>query len=442
MSDDEAINETNRTSDIDIDVDEVDVVVVGGGLAGLSAAATAAGPEGEAAGRRVVVLDTRAVGGRARTDVRQDFHLNQGPRALYRGGAGRAVLGRLRIVPTGGPPSTDVHGLFDDGSIHPLPGSARRLVTSSVLSVRSKAQLGSLLARLDKIDTTGLAHLSIAGWLDELDLRPDARALVETIFHVATYVADLDTCSADAGVRQVQMALGESVTYLDGGWQQIVDALVGVALGRGVVIRRDQRVLALDEVDGRWLVSTPTGQLRTRSVVLAVGSPSATARLLPTDPSWELGPDTTAACLDLGLRRPPTPRVLFGVGRPLYLSTHCPPATLAPDGHAVVHVLRYGARTAEADAVELWGLAAAAGITEADVVTERFLHRMVVSHALPAPGRGLAGRPAVAVPGVDGVWVAGDWVGPVGMLADASLSSGELAGRSAADHASYRAAVA
>ena len=65
------------------------------------------------------------------------------------------------------------------------------------------------------------------------------------------------------------------------------------------------------------------------------------------------------------------------------------------------------------------------------MVTDRFLHRMIVAHALPRPGAGLAGRPPVEVPGLRGVFVAGDWVGPVGMLADASLASAEAAARAA-----------
>jgi len=123
--------------------------------------------------------------------------------------------------------------------------------------------------------------------------------------------------------------------------------------------------------------------------------------------------------------------VLFDLDRPLYLSTHAPSARLAPAGAALVHVLRYGARSSDEDRPELRRHAAAAGIGEADVVVERFLHRMVVSHSLPAPGRGLAGRPPVAVPGRSGVFVAGDWVGPIGLLADASLASGFAAGEAA-----------
>jgi phytoene dehydrogenase-like protein len=421
--------------------EDYDVVVAGAGLAGLTAACAAADPS---RGRplRVAVVDTRSPGGRARTDRRDGFLLNEGPHALYRGGEGRRVLGRLGIVPTGGqPPTTDALGRLGGENV-PLPGNPRQLLTSPILGIRSKARLGSLLARLRRIDTDPLASTSAADWIDQQELAPEASRLVEMLMRVATYCSDLDACSADAAVSQLKMAVTDGVDYLDHGWQQLVDALVAEAITRRVDLlclgpagrQPGGRVEALRPDGGAWIVTTPGTELRARSVVLAVGSPAASARFLPSAPAWALGPEVTAACLDLGLRRPPTPGILFGIDHPLYLSTHCPPATLAPSGQAVVHVLRYGARAAEADAAELWEHAAAAGITEADVVTQRFLSRMVVTHALPVPGQGLAGRPTVDATGSPGLLLAGDWVGPTGMLGDASLASGEAAGAAAAAH--------
>lgn len=73
-----------------------------------------------------------------------------------------------------------------------------------------------------------------------------------------------------------------------------------------------------------------------------------------------------------------------------------------------------------------------AGITDGDVVEERFLAEMVVTGGLPtAAGGGLAGRPAVDDPRRPGVLLAGDWVGTVGLLSDAAVASGSEAGRQA-----------
>jgi pyruvate/2-oxoglutarate dehydrogenase complex dihydrolipoamide dehydrogenase (E3) component len=44
---------------------------------------------------------------------------------------------------------------------------------------------------------------------------------------------------------------------------------------------------------------------------------------------------------------------------------------------------------------------------------------------------GLAGRPSITATGVPRVFLAGDWVGPEGLLADAALASGHAAARAA-----------
>ena len=64
-----------------------------------------------------------------------------------------------------------------------------------------------------------------------------------------------------------------------------------------------------------------------------------------------------------------------------------------------------------------------------DAVHIGFQRRLVAAFDQPRPETGgMAGRPSAAVPGLPGVCVAGDWVGPVGLLADASVASGRAAG--------------
>src|SRR5690349_1686040 len=91
----------NHINDIINDGSEIrtDVIVVGGGLAGLTAARLAA-----AAGARAIVVEPHTIGGRGRTDDRHGFLLNRGPHALYLGGAARRVLEQLRAPIDGGPP--------------------------------------------------------------------------------------------------------------------------------------------------------------------------------------------------------------------------------------------------------------------------------------------------------------------------------------------------
>ncbi|MCB0018616.1 MAG: FAD-dependent oxidoreductase, partial [Anaerolineales bacterium] len=62
---------------------DADVVVIGGGLAGLTAA-LALGQ----AGRQVILLEkAAALGGRAASQQKEGYTFNLGPHALYRSGA-------------------------------------------------------------------------------------------------------------------------------------------------------------------------------------------------------------------------------------------------------------------------------------------------------------------------------------------------------------------
>lgn len=72
------------------------------------------------------------------------------------------------------------------------------------------------------------------------------------------------------------------------------------------------------------------------------------------------------------------------------------------------------------------------------LVEKRFLPTMIAANALPTAAMGgLAGRPGVEVEGVSGLYLAGDWVGPTGMLADAVFASAGVA----ADLAARRLAI-
>lgn len=424
-----------------------DVVVIGGGIAGLVAATTAA-----RAGATVRLLDARlAPGGRARSHEQAGFVCNEGPHALYRGGEAQAVFDRLGLTLSGGDPNKGAiaHGLRADDSLVPLPAAPVALLRSRWLGVRAKVAIGRLLGGIGRVDPAPLAGISIGAWLDDRISEPDARLLAGAVLRVTTYVDDAETLSADAAVLQISRALGRGVRYLDGGWGSIVEGLLAAARAAGVTVELGTSAEAVAprgaEDGGRWTVSTPAGLRSASAVVLAAGGPTLASSIAgaaaPVLHRWaEAAVPLTASHLDVGL--PGTwkaPTVVLGLGRPLYLSVHGPVAAgLAPDGSTLVSVMRYH-RAGETpdpahDRAELESLLERLRPGWRDDATViRFGARRVVSHDRPMPSRGgLVGRPGVEVAEAPGLFVAGDWVGPHGVLADAAAASGETAGMRAA----------
>ena len=400
-----------------------DVVIIGAGLAGLAAAAAAA-----RSGAGVVILDAVSPGGRARTDVEDGFRFNRGPHALYRAGAGRRVLARLGVRPATHVPPLLASLALADGDLHPA-------LSRHTLGPRTAAQLTAALARAATTTPDRHAHRSTQEWIAAFELKPRAAAVLEALVRLTSYASDLDRMSADLAIRQLRCA-SRGVGYPDDGWQVLVTGLLACATEAGAQLRSHAAATEIAGEPGSWRVRMLSGhEITAAAVVVAAGTPAATHRLLPVDPGWgDLGPEVTAACLDLGVRHSRA-RFILGIDEPVYLSPHAPPGRLAPEGSGMVHVMRYGSRAPDADRARLRALAEAAGISAADAAVQRFLPRMVVATSLPAPGAGLAGRPPAEVPGAPGVFVAGDWVGPEGWLSDCSLASGERAGQLAAQAA-------
>ncbi len=411
-----------------------DVVIVGGGLAGLSAAAYLA-----RAGRQVTVLEKgRGPGGRARTRERHGFFFNQGPHALYASGAGAQVLRELGVAFRGGtPPPARIH-LEQSNRLYAMPGDIRTLLKTRLLSFTDKMAFGRLMMALPGMDVGAVAHLSTLAWVEQQSSSPVLRDVLLTLLRVGSYTAALDRLSAPVALRQMQLILDGNVLYLDGGWQMLVDGLRRLVEAGGGRVESGVRVARVrEETRGVLLELAEGGQLEAAAAVLAVG-PQAAARLA-LDNAY-LG-ETAAravpvrvATLDIALRRLPRPEraVVFGVDQPLYLSVHSEFGRLAPEGGALIHTARYlqpdesAGEETEEELQTLLDLAQPGWRQE--LITRRFLRRQTVVNWLPAEG-GLRSRPGVHLPGSDRLFLAGDWVGDEGWLADGSLASGRRAAK-------------
>jgi phytoene dehydrogenase-like protein len=410
-------------------------IVVGAGLAGLTAATLAA-----RAGRQVTLLERgSAVGGRAASPELGDATVNQGPHALYCGGAARALLAELGIAFTGKTPALANARALARGALVPLPLGVASLLTSSLLGWRGRLDVGAILARLGP-DLADEGE-TLDAFLSRRTADEGARALVAALARLSTYANAPHLASARAALAQLAVAQREGVTYVDGGWASLLRGLVAAAEHAGVRIVAGANVTALTRHDPGWEVRCENDAFVADDVVLATG-PAAASSL--TGAAFDVVP-VHAACLDLCLAPLPhaTPRFVLGIDRPYYYSVHSDAARLADSDTVVLQVAKYidprAPVDAAADLAELEALVDLAHPTwRASVRARRFLPRMTVVNALVTP----AGRPDVDATGLPGVHLAGDWVGPEGMLADAAFASARRAARALLRRAAARTKVA
>jgi phytoene dehydrogenase-like protein len=389
-------------------------IVLGGGLAGLTAANALAGD-----GHKVVLLEqSQHLGGRAITQQDRGYFLNLGPHALYAGGIAAQTLRQWNVPFSGHAPDTSsASWLMHGGSMYPLILTTGQLLTTRLFGAAEKFQAARMLQQL--VSGRAAEGESMKEWIDRHARGPRVRQFAAMLVRISTYSADLTRLSARAALDQFRRAKSHGVLYLDGGWQTLVAGLEQRARALGVEIRVGEPVESLDAIraDGVILAVSPASVERLTGWSLGRNL----GRNLPGQP--ELHP-ARMACLDLGLRTLPngSARVVFGVDQPLYLSVHSVVAKLAPAGAALVHVGKYLAAATDpaADRRELEQFADCAipgWRDQAEVV--RFMPNMTVTPAVFSPG----GRPGVDALGLPGVALAGDWVGSEGMLADAAVAS-------------------
>jgi phytoene dehydrogenase-like protein len=417
----------------------VDAVIVGGGMAGLAAAAYVA-----RAGRSAVVLERSShIGGRAITEERSGYYFNLGPHALYKEGSAAAVLRELGVGYSGDEPPQSGYASVG-GRLHPLPADPISLLKTSLFGAGAKFETGRFVATINFIKADDFSDTTLTAWLDAKFSRPEVRDLVRALTRLATYANDPDRMSAGIAIRQLQMALKGGVLYLDRGWQSLVDGLRTNATKAGAVIETSAVAIAIeDSGETKTVRLDGGGSYEADSVILATPPKTAAELLGSADTGLRAWVDSAipvrAATLDIGLSEMPRPdaRFVLGVDQPLYLSVHSGVGDLAPDGGTMLHVAKYlgdnqsPPKDVEAELEALLDLAQPGW---RDVLVERrFLPNLTVANALAtAEAGGLAGRPAVAS-AMPGVYLAGDWVGADGWLADASLASAKLAANAALD---------
>jgi phytoene dehydrogenase-like protein len=372
-------------------------VVVGGGLAGLVAAIALADK-----GHEVSLFERSSrFGGRAHTQLRKGFAMNFGPHALYLDGPADSTFRRWGIRFSGTRLSLkELSYLIIGGEKRP------------VIDTLADAGIATLLTATDPRQALGNFDEWLAGNVHSQEICQ----LLCCLVRLTTFCAQPEFISARAALQQMQLAFSKPVWYLDGGWGTLVEELIKKARSLKVHMETNSGV----ENVYPGLVCLVSGRTISASgTILATGWEGVdrlTSRRL-------LSPvKSRMALLDLGLRRLPEKASHWGLGvdSPFYLSVHSVWASLAPPGAALVHVgkyLRSDGTATRNELEEFTDLLIPGWRKEAEVT--RFLPNMVANGGVIT----LAGRPDVSALKLDGIAICGDWVGPEGMLADASVSS-------------------
>jgi phytoene dehydrogenase-like protein len=409
-----------------------DVAIIGGGMAGLTAAALAA-----KAGKRVVVIEKQSrLGGRAMTNRKDGAYFNLGGHALYKGDA-YETFRDLGCMLKGGEPSIDAYGIWN-GKLGVLPTSLGSLLSTPLLTWKGKLEFAGWLAKFARLDTRKYDKVSLRDWIEGEIKDPMVRHIFYSLLRTASYVMAPDLQAAGPVLRSLASAL-KGVLYLDEGWGQIVEELRETATRHGVSFLAGHHAASVSHQAGLvGGIVLDDGTLIEAGNVIIAASPAVAHKLVTHADStslkrWkEQAIEVTSACLDVALRKLPRPKqqFIYGIDTPVFLTNQSRAARLSDDGSQVVCLIKYqGAESdPEKDLRELEStLDLAQPGWRAEVVAKQYLPRITVCHdflhvrdrVYPGPN----------VPEIEGLYVAGDWVSHGELLVDAATASAKRAVR-------------
>jgi phytoene dehydrogenase-like protein len=372
------------------------ITVVGGGLAGLTAAVACA-----EAGAQVTLHEAhQTLGGRAQS-TEPPFVANDGTHVFYSDGESFCWLQRRGFVQPFTKPTPAELARFRfryRDRLHAMPPRALlRMIVKRQLQAPIDEDFGTWATR----------HFG-----------PDAAKVAAGLVGVITYDADATQLSAAFVWERFLRATAPrwpSVRYITGGWGRVIDRMAAHARSLGVRIELGSRVDALDS----------------RPVIVATSLDAARILLGDDTLRWESG---RAVLLDLGLKaHRKDVFVVSDLDEGGFLERYTmPDPSLAPPGHSLVQA-ELPMRDGESQDKALSRLERLADLGlpgwRQRVVWRREATANRRTGALDKPGFTWRDRPAIDRG--DGVWLAGDSVAAPGVLSEVSVHSALAAARAA-----------
>ena len=344
-----------------------DVVIIGGGLAGLSTGALLAKQ-----GKRVTVIEKgNQPGGRAYTYEEKGFTFNYGPHAMYipESGLLADVMARLgRPVPKC-EYVDNMRAYWADGDRLAVMGSKpHQVLTTKLFSLGARLQFVKLTMALRSAKPDSIAPgTTWREWVEAHTGDASVRRFAMALGTINTYTrpaGELDATWLIAHFQRVLFAK-DYVGYMSGGWRSMYDVFIEELESNGGTLITGTRIDRLDVADRR-IVAAVTADARYEADAFVCTLPPQDAPALAADGSplraelqqWEGLVDVHALCMDIGFNRKVRENLalVFDIERDLYYSVHSfTTPDLAPAGGQLLHAMAYLSPEEAADETLLAG---------------------------------------------------------------------------------------
>lgn len=237
---------------------DYEAIIVGGGLAGLTAAALLAKQ-----GQKVLVLERGNLGGRAVTLNLKGFKFNFGAHAIY--GRDTSTLKTLEKelgIEIGWRDFNPQKAKYDLGStLTDIPANILGLFRTRVLKNASKVKFTSEILKTIIGTEKGHPRISIKEWMEGKRVSEDVQEMMLTLASSNFFTGEPEKIPSDVYFNYYQrlFSTNKPVTYIEGGWQALINEFVRVIEENGGEIKTKAKVTTV-QTEGDQVIAVNTAK--------------------------------------------------------------------------------------------------------------------------------------------------------------------------------------